>query len=928
VTKHVPDLLKVHTPVMTFIYDYEVENYKKRPRSRLLPEASSSVRGIDNCFGTLDSPKGYRSATRGGEYDVVNDSDNNNVDGLEEPIPEMDVYIQLSSSSKVGHIRLVGGEAVCRSSNGTHLQPPSHVSHSPWLWSEHTKLHARELQRYHEHSSNHLERALLAENGLTFIVSKHQRLMMSKIEFKKLQDLKIKKDLNELFIKNSVIRHLSFKLSEPLGMELEYDEELNHVAVFEVFQGGQGRRLGVFPTSVIVSVKGEHKLIALENNPHHHFHHKHNHHHHPHHEPGFENSEEYKPPVILHHDMKLHAGVGAFNEDVAQQLNEKDRHQHHLQHQHELHVQQEHAKNVPTEFEVHTLTHFQNAVNIIKEVYSNIVVTFLVPLEEIKKEKERELQELLKKEKEREEHELLLNTIDTYDEESPMKENRAATQFDFSKFSNKHHGQLSHNEQQFEDASSPPMGTMSHILKKIAEITEDTESRVIKSRERKVGEGISVEQQVTNKLDLEDSARIRPSSRNGRSRRVLQADGKGGDGEEPSKKVPSLWTFTTGEGSEIIEGIKVLGDARVMKIELEKTTMAIKDDDGPLFKDHSDLYASKTHDNLAVPPNNNNNNSNLPSMPNRSKSFNFESIIASEEMEEEIMKNDDEALLATRKKFEVRPMFGNDIDEEGEEGEESGGGGERDMLLARIPGSSKKNKNKNGSPRSPTSPTSPNTRDDNSSINSNQSGNSQSGNETTSFPSSPKNIHHHHHQPLPTLQNRRASNRSSILSNASSNQKQRRDSFKANQLIRHTLRSNLPLDLGVSKHDEVPVNIFIINNSHFHVEVGWINYHGSVVVRRVLPPQLSHFEVSYATHPWIITTMNPIPHPTKPPDSMEHEYVFTSTHVSSALIFFIFFIFHFSFFIFFLNMEHTNLKIKTKQTNTAAISSLQRMMTQ
>mmetsp|Transcript_17102 Transcript_17102/g.22186 ORF Transcript_17102/g.22186 Transcript_17102/m.22186 type:complete len:432 (-) Transcript_17102:303-1598(-) len=71
----------------------------------------------------------------------------------------------------------------------------------------------------------------------------------------------------------------------------------------------------------------------------------------------------------------------------------------------------------------------------------------------------------------------------------------------------------------------------------------------------------------------------------------------------------------------------------------------------------------------------------------------------------------------------------------------------------------------------------------------------------------------------------------------------------------HKLRMNIPLSMGKSQEDGVPVNFHIINNSHFHIEIGWINYAGSIVVRRVLPPDLAHFEVSHSTHPWIITTM-------------------------------------------------------------------------
>ncbi|KAG5191932.1 hypothetical protein JKP88DRAFT_274921 [Tribonema minus] len=69
---------------------------------------------------------------------------------------------------------------------------------------------------------------------------------------------------------------------------------------------------------------------------------------------------------------------------------------------------------------------------------------------------------------------------------------------------------------------------------------------------------------------------------------------------------------------------------------------------------------------------------------------------------------------------------------------------------------------------------------------------------------------------------------------------------------------SLPLSMGASKADVAPV-FLCFSNAHatMKLRVGWLDYGGQNVPRRVLLPGQTYFERSFASHPWLLQAMGP-----------------------------------------------------------------------
>lgn len=74
---------------------------------------------------------------------------------------------------------------------------------------------------------------------------------------------------------------------------------------------------------------------------------------------------------------------------------------------------------------------------------------------------------------------------------------------------------------------------------------------------------------------------------------------------------------------------------------------------------------------------------------------------------------------------------------------------------------------------------------------------------------------------------------------------------------------DLPFAMGVSVDDRVPVTLYFVNQSpHLQLEIGWVDYEGHLVPRKLLGPGDAHLEKSWASHPWLLSAIQPPPfHP-------------------------------------------------------------------
>ena len=71
---------------------------------------------------------------------------------------------------------------------------------------------------------------------------------------------------------------------------------------------------------------------------------------------------------------------------------------------------------------------------------------------------------------------------------------------------------------------------------------------------------------------------------------------------------------------------------------------------------------------------------------------------------------------------------------------------------------------------------------------------------------------------------------------------------------------DLPFAMGVSVDDRAPVTLYFVNQSpHLHLEVGWVDYEGRLVPRKLLGPGDAHLERSWASHPWLLSAIQPPP---------------------------------------------------------------------
>ncbi len=68
----------------------------------------------------------------------------------------------------------------------------------------------------------------------------------------------------------------------------------------------------------------------------------------------------------------------------------------------------------------------------------------------------------------------------------------------------------------------------------------------------------------------------------------------------------------------------------------------------------------------------------------------------------------------------------------------------------------------------------------------------------------------------------------------------------------------MPFAMGVSVDDKVPVVLYFVNQSpHMQLEIGWVDYEGRLVPRKLLAPGDAHLERSWASHPWLLSAIQP-----------------------------------------------------------------------